>query len=168
MTKSGLLYKDPRDTVRRRRRHRDGQLLRAGMGLTTGLGWSDSEDEDAPSTLTRRLIHTSIARRPSTSLSRPASGLSSPLPACPVRRNPSTARSASVSVTSLSSLGRPSTAESSSSAESQLASHARSRSVAVKATPMGSSSSLPSTPSSAGTGAHRTRLMKSIEVKEAL
>ncbi|TFY62532.1 hypothetical protein EVJ58_g3794 [Rhodofomes roseus] len=73
MTKSGLLFKDPRDTVRRRRRHRDGQLLRAGMGLTTGLGWSDSEDEDAPSTLTRRLIHTSIARRPSSSLSRPSS-----------------------------------------------------------------------------------------------
>ncbi|KAI0938005.1 hypothetical protein AcV7_003319 [Taiwanofungus camphoratus] len=65
MTKSGLLYKDPRDTVRRRHRHRDGQLLRAGMGLTTGLGWSDSEDEDAPSTLTRRLIHTSIARKTS-------------------------------------------------------------------------------------------------------
>lgn len=41
MTKSGLLYKDPRDTVRRRIRHRDGHLLRAGMGLTTGLGWSD-------------------------------------------------------------------------------------------------------------------------------
>lgn len=41
MTKSGLLYKDPRDTARRRLRHRDGHLLRAGMGLTTGLGWSD-------------------------------------------------------------------------------------------------------------------------------
>ena len=40
MTKSGL-QKDPRDTERRRVRHRDGHLLRAGMGLTTGLGWSD-------------------------------------------------------------------------------------------------------------------------------
>ncbi|KAF7789739.1 hypothetical protein EIP86_000685 [Pleurotus ostreatoroseus] len=39
-TKSGL-FKDPRDTQRRRIRHRDGQLLKAGMGLTTGLGWSD-------------------------------------------------------------------------------------------------------------------------------
>ncbi|OBZ72960.1 hypothetical protein A0H81_07223 [Grifola frondosa] len=63
MTKTGLM-KDPRDTARRRVRHRDGQLLRAGMGLTTGLGWSDSEDEDAPSTLTRRLI---TARQPSLS-----------------------------------------------------------------------------------------------------
>ncbi|CAL1715931.1 unnamed protein product [Somion occarium] len=62
MTKSGL-QKDPRDTERRRVRHRDGQLLRAGMGLTTGLGWSDSEDEDAPSALTRRLIHTTIERK---------------------------------------------------------------------------------------------------------
>ncbi|RPD53554.1 hypothetical protein L226DRAFT_95642 [Lentinus tigrinus ALCF2SS1-7] len=64
MTKSGI-YRDPRDTQRRRVRHRDQQLLRAGMGLTTGLGWSDSEDEDAPSLLTRRLITTSIARQPS-------------------------------------------------------------------------------------------------------
>lgn len=40
MTKSGY-WKDPRDTERRRLRHKDGQLLRAGMGLTTGLGWSD-------------------------------------------------------------------------------------------------------------------------------
>ena len=40
MTKSGI-YRDPRDTERRRVRHRDQQLLRAGMGLTTGLGWSD-------------------------------------------------------------------------------------------------------------------------------
>lgn len=39
-TKSGL-QKDPRDTERRRIRHKDGRLLRAGMGLTTGLGWSD-------------------------------------------------------------------------------------------------------------------------------
>ncbi|EMD37234.1 hypothetical protein CERSUDRAFT_95490 [Gelatoporia subvermispora B] len=54
MTKSGI-FKDERDTVRRRHRHRDGKLLRGGIGLTTGLGWSDSEDEDAPSPLTRRL-----------------------------------------------------------------------------------------------------------------
>ncbi|KAL6302538.1 hypothetical protein BKA93DRAFT_387721 [Sparassis latifolia] len=71
-TKLGFL-RDPRDTNRRRNRHRDGRLLRAGMGLTTGLGWSDSEDEDAPSTLTRRLIQTSIARKPSPSLSSPTS-----------------------------------------------------------------------------------------------
>ncbi|KAL4247945.1 hypothetical protein ABKN59_008929 [Abortiporus biennis] len=75
-TKSGL-QRDPRDTVRRRLRHRDGSLLRAGMGLTTGLGWSDSEDEDAPSLLTRRLISTTIERKRSASLqlspSRPTS-----------------------------------------------------------------------------------------------
>jgi hypothetical protein len=40
MTKSGLI-KDERDTVTRRVRHRDGKLLRGGIGLTTGLGWSD-------------------------------------------------------------------------------------------------------------------------------
>lgn len=39
-TKTGL-QRDPRDTERRRVRHRDGRLLKAGMGLTTGLGWSD-------------------------------------------------------------------------------------------------------------------------------
>ncbi|PIL34648.1 hypothetical protein GSI_03427 [Ganoderma sinense ZZ0214-1] len=50
MTKNGL-FKDERDTVKRRVRHRDGKLLRGGIGLTTGLGWSDSEDEDAPSPL---------------------------------------------------------------------------------------------------------------------
>ncbi|KAI0357234.1 hypothetical protein OH77DRAFT_145958 [Trametes cingulata] len=65
MTKSGV-YRDPRDTQRRRQRHKDQALLRAGMGLTTGLGWSDSEDEDAPSMLTRRLISTSIAKQPAT------------------------------------------------------------------------------------------------------
>ncbi|KAH8094586.1 hypothetical protein DFH11DRAFT_1753165 [Phellopilus nigrolimitatus] len=40
MTKSGL-FKDERDTDRRRKRHRDGKQLREGLGLTTGLGWSD-------------------------------------------------------------------------------------------------------------------------------
>lgn len=39
-TKNGL-FKDDRDTLKRRRRHRDGKLLRGGIGLTTGLGWSD-------------------------------------------------------------------------------------------------------------------------------
>lgn len=33
--------KDARDTPKRRTRHRDGKLLRGGIGLTTGLGWSD-------------------------------------------------------------------------------------------------------------------------------
>lgn len=40
MTSSGL-FKDERDTTKRRVRHRDGNLLRDGRGLTTGLGWSD-------------------------------------------------------------------------------------------------------------------------------
>jgi len=39
----------------RKRRHRDGRLLREGVGLTTGLGWSDSEDEDSPGPMRRRL-----------------------------------------------------------------------------------------------------------------
>lgn len=34
--------KDGRDTAKRKRRHRDGKMLREGVGLTTGLGWSDS------------------------------------------------------------------------------------------------------------------------------
>ena len=37
------------------------------MGLTTGLGWSDSEDEDAPSPLTRRLSTLNLSRGKSTS-----------------------------------------------------------------------------------------------------
>ncbi|CAK5263276.1 unnamed protein product [Mycena citricolor] len=49
------LPRDSRDTPYRRVRHRDGKTLRGGIGLTTGLGWSDSEDEDAPSALTKRL-----------------------------------------------------------------------------------------------------------------
>jgi large subunit ribosomal protein LP1 len=36
-------------------------------GLTTGLGWSDSEDEDAPSPLTRRLSTLNLANRTSSS-----------------------------------------------------------------------------------------------------
>ncbi|KAI0088328.1 hypothetical protein BDY19DRAFT_192195 [Irpex rosettiformis] len=66
MTKSGV-YKDERDTVHRRVRHRDGALLRGGIGLTTGLGWSDSEDEGAQSALTRRISSLVISRRTSAS-----------------------------------------------------------------------------------------------------
>ncbi|OSX58117.1 hypothetical protein POSPLADRAFT_1036279 [Postia placenta MAD-698-R-SB12] len=62
MTKSGL-YKDGRDTAKRRHRHRDGKLLRGGIGLTTGLGWSDSEDEDAPSPLTHKLSANTLKRK---------------------------------------------------------------------------------------------------------
>ncbi|KAG2007497.1 60s acidic ribosomal protein [Coprinopsis cinerea AmutBmut pab1-1] len=65
-TKSGVM-KDERDTPMRRVRHRDGRLLRGGVGLTTGLGWSDSEDEDAPSPLTRRLSTLNLSRRSSAS-----------------------------------------------------------------------------------------------------
>ncbi|KAF8352157.1 hypothetical protein F5887DRAFT_934193 [Amanita rubescens] len=64
ITKSGIM-KDVRDTPMRRHRHRDGRLLRGGIGLTTGLGWSDSEDEDAPSPLTRRLSSLNLSRRSS-------------------------------------------------------------------------------------------------------
>ncbi|KAJ7834087.1 hypothetical protein B0H13DRAFT_1914234 [Mycena leptocephala] len=53
--RTDLLPRDTRDTPKRRVRHRDGKTLRGGIGLTTGLGWSDSEDEDAPSALTRRI-----------------------------------------------------------------------------------------------------------------
>ncbi|TFY63927.1 hypothetical protein EVG20_g6126 [Dentipellis fragilis] len=68
MTKSGI-FKDERDTVKRRVRHRDGRLLRGGIGLTTGLGWSDSEDEDAPSPLTKRL--STLSKKSSSSSLRP-------------------------------------------------------------------------------------------------
>ncbi|KAH7337893.1 hypothetical protein B0J17DRAFT_718651 [Rhizoctonia solani] len=59
--------------TRRKDRHRDGQNLRDGVGLTTGLGWSDSEDEDAPSPLRRRLSSVLLAKaqtRPPSQLSR--------------------------------------------------------------------------------------------------
>ncbi|CAE6474448.1 hypothetical protein ACGC1H_006201 [Rhizoctonia solani] len=59
--------------TRRKIRHRDGQNLRDGVGLTTGLGWSDSEDEDAPSPLRRRLSSVLLAKaqsRPPSQLSR--------------------------------------------------------------------------------------------------
>ncbi|EED77753.1 predicted protein [Postia placenta Mad-698-R] len=62
LTKSGL-YKHGRDTAKRRHRHRDGKLLRGGIGLTTGLGWSDSEDEDAPSPLTHKLSANTLKRK---------------------------------------------------------------------------------------------------------
>ncbi|KEP50400.1 hypothetical protein V565_080890 [Rhizoctonia solani 123E] len=58
--------------TRRKIRHRDGQNLRDGVGLTTGLGWSDSEDEDAPSPLRRRLSSVLVAK----AQSRPPSQLS--------------------------------------------------------------------------------------------
>ncbi|KAE9399932.1 hypothetical protein BT96DRAFT_677046 [Gymnopus androsaceus JB14] len=63
-TRSGLL-KDTRDTSSRRLRHKDGRLLKGGIGLTTGLGWSDSEDEGAPSPLTRRLSTLNLSRKSS-------------------------------------------------------------------------------------------------------
>ncbi|KAF9262945.1 hypothetical protein L218DRAFT_372407 [Marasmius fiardii PR-910] len=59
------LLKDVRDTPVRRLRHKDGKLLKGGLGLTTGLGWSDSEDEDAPSPLTRRLSSLLVSQRTS-------------------------------------------------------------------------------------------------------
>ncbi|KAJ8080387.1 hypothetical protein PM082_017220 [Marasmius tenuissimus] len=59
------LLKDTRDTPVRRLRHKDGKLLRGGLGLTTGLGWSDSEDEDAPSPLTRQVSSLIGSRRSS-------------------------------------------------------------------------------------------------------
>lgn len=39
-TTSGIL-KDERNTPMRKERHRNGKMLRGGLGLTTGLGWSD-------------------------------------------------------------------------------------------------------------------------------
>ncbi|KAH9847769.1 hypothetical protein C2E23DRAFT_741042 [Lenzites betulinus] len=77
MTKSGL-FKDERDTVQRRVRHRDGRLLAGGIGLTTGLGWSDSEDEDAPSPLIRRISSRNLKKRAisTTSLRSQANSLS--------------------------------------------------------------------------------------------
>ena len=63
----------PQNTERRKRRHRDGKMLREGVGLTTGLGWSDSEDEDAPSPLTRRLstltMNSTLTRKASMAMS---------------------------------------------------------------------------------------------------
>ncbi|KAJ6591677.1 hypothetical protein DFH09DRAFT_181513 [Mycena vulgaris] len=68
------LPRDTRDTPKRRVRHRDGKTLRGGIGLTTGLGWSDSEDEDAPSALTRRISSLNLHRSSSQlSLSRSSS-----------------------------------------------------------------------------------------------
>jgi hypothetical protein len=63
----------PQDNERRKRRHRDGKMLREGVGLTTGLGWSDSEDEDAPSPLIRRLstltMNSTLTRKASMAVS---------------------------------------------------------------------------------------------------
>ncbi|EJF61904.1 hypothetical protein DICSQDRAFT_146709 [Dichomitus squalens LYAD-421 SS1] len=69
MTKNGL-FKDERDTIKRRVRHRDGKMLRGGIGLTTGLGWSDSEDEDAPAPLIRQISTGNLKKRVSTASSR--------------------------------------------------------------------------------------------------
>ncbi|KZT03275.1 uncharacterized protein LAESUDRAFT_716287 [Laetiporus sulphureus 93-53] len=170
-TKAGVLYKDPRDTVRRRIRHRDGSLLRAGMGLTTGLGWSDSEDEDAPSTLTRKLIHTSITRKTSLSASnsRPLSEATrestvvSPPPAAGSHPSKDLPKSASTSNSSLSSL-RPSTADSTSSLESTPTRVRAQSSMSIFST---GASSMPTTPSSRGVaGARRVqRPLKSTDIQ---
>lgn len=69
-TDSSKLTRDARDTPQRRTRHRDGRQLRGGMGLTTGLGWSDSEDEDAPSALTRRVSSLAMSSSSSGIISR--------------------------------------------------------------------------------------------------
>ncbi|KAI0367072.1 hypothetical protein BV20DRAFT_580761 [Pilatotrama ljubarskyi] len=73
MTKSGL-FKDERDTIKRRVRHRDGKLLAGGIGLTTGLGWSDSEDEDAPSPLIRQISSRSLKKRAASTTSLRSAG----------------------------------------------------------------------------------------------
>ena len=81
----------PQDNERRKRRHRGGEVLREGVGLTTGLGWSDSEDEDAPSPLTRRLrtltMNSTLTRKISIAMSvRSASSARRPsLPPFPPR-----------------------------------------------------------------------------------
>jgi hypothetical protein len=51
MTKSGP-YNDEQDTTRRRVCYRYGKLLQVEQGPQRDWGWSDSEDEDAPSPLT--------------------------------------------------------------------------------------------------------------------
>ncbi|CAK5273976.1 unnamed protein product, partial [Mycena citricolor] len=54
---------DPRHTTNRSTRHREANVLRGGIGLTTGLGWSDSEDEDAPSALTKQVSTLDLSTR---------------------------------------------------------------------------------------------------------
>ncbi|KAG8907515.1 hypothetical protein FRB99_003888 [Tulasnella sp. 403] len=57
-------------------RHRDGNNLSLGLGLTTGLGWSDSEDEGAPSPLRHHISQIILSKKTSqTSFS--SSGLGS-------------------------------------------------------------------------------------------
>ena len=72
ITKGSRVEKASHTEVRKRR-HRDGKLLREGVGLTTGLGWSDSEDEDSPGPMRRRLSHMLLRRVGSTSSSLAAS-----------------------------------------------------------------------------------------------
>ncbi|KAG6907195.1 hypothetical protein DXG01_010008 [Tephrocybe rancida] len=110
-SKSSHPLKDARDTAKRRVRHRDGRLLAGGIGLTTGLGWSDSEDEDAPSALTRRITSLNLSRSNSSlSLSRSTSSLST-APSTPSLRSAPTRK--------------PSTSSSLSSHTSSLPSHSR-------------------------------------------
>ncbi|KAF5364928.1 hypothetical protein D9758_008183 [Tetrapyrgos nigripes] len=75
--------KDARDTVTRRQRHKDGKLLRGGLGLTTGLGWSDSEAS--------RRISKATSKSKSYGNLRQASSVSS------LRSRPATARSSTYS-----------------------------------------------------------------------
>jgi hypothetical protein len=62
ITKSGL-YQDKRDTAGLRVRYRNGKLLRGGIGLTTGLGWSGSEDRNAPSPLSSPLSAVGLRKK---------------------------------------------------------------------------------------------------------
>ncbi|KIY49964.1 hypothetical protein FISHEDRAFT_57857 [Fistulina hepatica ATCC 64428] len=108
-TKSGLT-KDERDTPQRRVRHRDGRLLRGGLGLTTGLGWSDSEDEDAPSPLTSRLSHMAAVRQSMISHSSSAVSLKSSKSSASLRHGYSGDLNSYPSSRSATSLYRQSTA----------------------------------------------------------
>ena len=132
--KTGL-FKDKRDTTNRRTRHRDGRLLCGGIGLTTGLGWSDryvntlcdllssypqlhaySEDGDSLSPLTRRLSPMALSRTSSFASLRSqyATGTSHPrmqitTPADGTLQSQSPLRSSAFSTTSPASTRLPST-----------------------------------------------------------
>ncbi len=64
----------------RKRRHRDGKLLREGVGLTTGLGWSDSEDENAPGPLRRKISDMILKRTMNTAATSRSNLNSKPIP----------------------------------------------------------------------------------------